>query len=176
MPDASSTPSPIAATGGLGFADAQPGELYRDEDVLDALEAALKATGQFDAIYRCSISEVSGKPAGNLRAACIEPNTESETDPNDGDDGPTEVVSAQVAITVIARHADPRTRDRIAGRLRNVARNALAGKSHCGLTMPDFTRFSAWQWQKPTPPTRMVRGTFGYKYQVDSYASFADDE
>jgi len=105
----------------------------------------------------------------------IEPMQESENDLWD-DDGPVEIISAQCAITLVVRHQDARERDRLVDRLKSVARNALNGRSLSNLTMPDFTRFSSFQSQKPTPPTRMIRGTFVYKYLVESFTSYATND
>ncbi len=176
-PDVTINAAPLVAIAGLGFPDVQPGRLYRDADILDAVAAALEATGEFDGIYRCSVTEVGGKRADNLRAVCVEPMTETESDLWDSfSTGPMEVVQAQCAITLIVRHQDAQERDRLIDRLKSVARNALNGRSLKGLTMPDFTRFASFQSQRPKPPERQVRGTFQYRYLVDTFTSYSAND
>lgn len=171
------TVSALAGSGTLSAATVSIVDGYRDSDILDAIEAALEATGEFDGIYRCSASELSGKPADDLRAVCLEPMVESDNDLWDSySDGPMELVSAQAAITLIVRHQDARVRDRLVDRLKSVARNALNGRSLCNLTLPDFTRFASFQSQKPKPPERMVRGTFAYRYLVDSFTNYSPND
>ena len=176
MADITVDVSALAGTGTLGDSDAQPHWIYRDADVLDEIERILDLTGEFDGVHRCALSEFN-QPSDHLRAAVIEPATETEADLWDSySDGPMELVKAQCAITLIVRHPDPKQRDRLVDRLKSIARNALNGQSLCGLTQPDFTRFQSFQSIKPKPPERQVRGTFGYRYTIDAFDEFSANE
>lgn len=166
--------APLIGRGGLGFPDAQPGWLFRGADILDAIADMLEATREFDSVYRHGVGEVGRDAASHgTRSVFIESMNENESDLWDDPSGPSEVVSGQVGITIVVRDQDPRDRDRMADRLKNVARNALNGRSICNLTLPDFTRFSTFQTQRAQPPSRMIRGTLVYKYLVDSFVSYA---
>lgn len=174
--DWSVSASVLAAAGAVGFPDAQPGWLRRDADVLAAMAAALDSTGEFDSVHVHGVLESGRDAASASRAAFVEPLVESEADLWGDPSGPVEVVSVQCVVTIVVRDQDPARRDRTADRLKSVARNALAGRSLCNLTMPAFTRFSSFQTQKASPPSRAVRGIFSYKYLVPSYTSYSVNE
>jgi hypothetical protein len=143
----------------------------RDRDVRNAIQAALLATSQFDAVWIWGLPENYGAAASNLAAAAIEPVGTEETDRWDSEpDGALEFAST-VRLTLLYRNDDPQLRDEGAELLLDTATNALNGQSLAGLTLPPWTIITAWSWAEPVPPERRITATFRYRYLVEGWAA-----
>ena len=144
----------------------------RDRDVRNAMQAALAATGAFDAVWLWGLPEAHGSGASRLAIATIEPVSSVQDDRWDSAATGSLVVTSQVAITLLARHEDPQTRDENAELLLDVVANALNGQSLAGFTIPELTRLASWRWSPPSAPERRVEAIFGYQYIVDFWNSY----
>lgn len=170
------TPTSLIGYAGLGFPDAGNLDTTRDYDVLESIQSLLEATQAFDLVAIRSISEIGGLPADAIRLAIIEPGTESDDDRWDDEFEPGGIVNGTCFITIVTRDQDQQARDRMADRLKMVARNAVNRNSLARKTFPDFTRFRSWQSQPAKPPERRVRGTFTYQYLIEGFTSFSAND
>jgi hypothetical protein len=146
--------------------------MSRDRDVRNAIQAALINTGAFDSVWIWGLPEDYGASSSNLAAAAIEPASSEQTDRWDDAVAGGLLVKSSVTITLLYRHEDPQLRDEAVELLFTTAADALNGKSLAALTVPAFTRFASWSWQKPTPPERRIVASFSYQYIVDGWDSY----
>ena len=146
----------------------------RDRDVRNAIQAALLATDAFDpnGVWLWGLPENYGSGACEARAAAIEPVSSTQDDRWDSEPAGGLVVTSQVRLTLLYRHEDPQLRDEGAELLLVTAANALNGASLAGLTLPPFTRFTAWSWQTATPPERRIAATFTYQYISEGWDAY----
>lgn len=144
----------------------------RDRDVRNAIQSALEATGAFDSVYVWGLPEDYGSGASQLAVAVIEPSVSTQTDLWDDNTTGALVVSSPVTLTFLARDEDPQLRDEAVERLLDVAADALNGQSLASFTLPAFTKFSSWRWEKPTAPERRIIATFVYQYLVAGWDQY----
>lgn len=144
----------------------------RDRDVRSAIQAALAATGAFDAVYLWGAPEGRGSGASRFAIATVEPLSSVQEDKFDSAATGSLVVTSQVALTLIARHEDPQLRDEAAELLLDVAADALNGQALAGFTIPELTRLLNWRWPAPTAPERWIEAVFSYQYIVDFWNSY----
>jgi len=144
----------------------------RDRDVRNAIQTALVATGAFDGVWIWGLPENYGTGASQLAAAAIEPESSTQDDRWDSQTAGGLVITSRVKITLLYRGEDPQARDEAAELLLDTLANALNGQSLAGLTMPAFTRLTAWSWQPPTPPERRIAATFSYAYIVEGWDEY----
>jgi hypothetical protein len=141
--------------------------------VRNAIQSALSATNAFDGVYLWGLPESWGTAASAAAAAVIEPCSSTQDDKWDAQTGGGLVVTSLVAITLLQRMEDPQLRDEAAELLLDTAANALNGADLVpGFTMPAFTRFRQWNWQKATPPERRITATFEYQYEIEGWDAY----
>jgi hypothetical protein len=146
--------------------------LARDRDVRNAIQAALVATGAFDAVYVWGLPEDYGSGASNMALAVIEPESSAQEDRWDAAPTGDLIVTSRATITLIFRAEDPQIRDEAAELLFDTAANALSGQSLAGFTVPGLTRFVSWKWQPPTAPERRITAVFSYQYIVPGWDEY----
>lgn len=144
----------------------------RDRDVRNAIQTALTTTGAFDAVWIWGLPEDYGSSASSLSAAAIEPDSSTQEDRWDAATWGGLIVTSRVTITLLYRHEDPQLRDEAAELLFDTAANALNGQCLAGLTLPQFTRFISWRWERPAPPERRIAAAFSYQYVVEGWDSY----
>lgn len=137
-----------------------------ERDVRVAVRDLLDATTAFDGVYLSGLPERRGERGGDLQAAAVEPDETAASCGWDDVSG-SSVMTARATITLLARDDDPQTRDEMAERLLETARDALDGRSLAGKTLPEWTRIRSWTWLKPTPPERRIGATLEFRYLVD---------
>jgi len=146
--------------------------MSRDRDVRNAIQAALVATNAFDGVWIWGLPEDYGTRASQLAAAAIEPVSSTQDDRWDSQTAGGLVITSRVRITLLYRKDDPQVRDEGVELLLNTTANALNGQNLAGLTLPAWTRLTAWSWQPPTPPERRITATFSYAYIVEGWDSY----
>jgi hypothetical protein len=140
--------------------------LFRERDVRCLIRDMLEQTGAFDGAYLSGLPEERGERAGNSRTVSIEPAETRQVDPWDEPDGDP-IMTCQVALTILARHEDPQTRDEIAELLLNVAANALWRSTLGGAAIASRTQIRSWNWQPTKAPERRIKAVLEYQYLVD---------
>jgi hypothetical protein len=146
----------------------------RDRDVRNAIHDALVATGAFDGVWIWGLPEDYGSAASQLAAAAIEPKSSKQDDRWDAAPAGGLLVTSRVRITLVQRNDDPQLRDEAAERLFDSAANALNGQCFAGITLPQFSRFLIWRWERPTAPERRITSTFSYSYIVEGWNAYDD--
>jgi hypothetical protein len=147
--------------------------MARDRDVRDAIQTALQATDAFDAVYLCGLPEDYGSGASQLAVAVIEPESTEQTDIWDDQNIGALVNQSRVTITLLARNEDPQLRDEAVEDLFDVATDALNGAALvAGFTIPAYTKFKGWRWEKATAPERRIVASFMYSYIVPGWGSY----
>ncbi len=150
----------------------------RDRDVRNAIRDALLATSAFDAVWIWGLPEDYGSAASQLKAAAIEPVSSDQSDRWDAQPAGGLIVTSKVAITFLARDDDPQARDETAELLFDTAANTLNGENfaeyngNVAMTMPGWTRFLSWRWEKPVAPERRIAATFSYAYIVEGWDNY----
>jgi hypothetical protein len=143
---------------------------YRERDVREAIQSLLDVTGKFDGVYLSGSPEDRGERSSDRYAAVVEPDATSAAAFWDDPDAGAMVMTATVALTVVARHEDPEIRDEAAELLLNTAADVLNGRSLAGLTLPGFTRVRSWTWLKPHAPERRIAAKIEYQYLVEPWS------
>ena len=143
-----------------------------DRDVRNAIQTALLESNAFDGVWVWGLPEDYGTGTSTLAGTAIEPVSGSEQDLWDGSGQIGLVVTGTVSLTLLYRNEDPQLRDEGAELLLNTAADAINGQSLAGLTLPDKTRITAWQWQQPTAPERRIKATVQYQYISESWDGF----
>jgi hypothetical protein len=146
--------------------------MSRDRDVRNAIQAALVATGAFDAVWIWGLPEDYGTGASSLAAAAIEPVSSVQSDRWDSQTAGGLVVTSQITITFLYRHEDPQLRDEACELLFDTAADALNGQCFAELTLPGLTRFTSWRWEKPAAPERRIGAVFSYAYIVEGWDGY----
>jgi hypothetical protein len=136
-------------------------ELARDRDVRNAIQSALVGTEAFDVVWIWGLPEDYGAGASS-----------DQTDRWDSAPGGGLVVTSLVSITLLYRHEDPQLRDEAVELLFDTAANALNGQCLGGFTLPHFTRFVSWRWERPTAPERRISAVFSYQYIVEGWTAY----
>lgn len=128
----------------------------RDPDILDDIQARLKAIGLFDNVYRSALPEDRGQSASDNMAAAVAMNEWQEID--DADDGPNLRLQRTVrwTLTLFVREDDPQVRERKLDKLLAASQKALDGKSLAGVTVPDWTRLRRGTYQTPASPEQRM--------------------
>lgn len=141
----------------------------RDRDVRNAIQAALLATGLFDAVWIWGLPEDYGDGSSKMSACAIEPVSGKEEDLWDTEPTGGIIIWGVLRLTIVSRAEDPQARDESAELLLNTAMNALNGTSLASLTMPEHTKFASWKWEKPVNVERRITTTFNYRYIVEGW-------
>jgi len=139
--------------------------MARERDVRTAARDALLATGVFADVWLTGLPEQYGQAASELTAAAIAP--KSGRKKTRGDAGNANIwieVTSVVIVTLLVRNSDPQLRDEQLELLKDTAEDALDGQSLGGLTIPDLTYLSDWQYEKETPPERRLTAKLTYSY------------
>jgi hypothetical protein len=140
--------------------------MARERDVRNAIQEALIATGAFSGVWLSGLPEGFGQAASELTAAAIEPlstrlATGWDAAPTGGLD-----YTAELIVTLLARHPDPQLRDELAEQLLDFMINAVNGQSLAGFTLPQQTMITSWRWLPAKPPERRISATVGFAYIV----------
>lgn len=147
----------------------------RERDIRNAINEALTATNQFDAVWIWGLPENYGTGASNQKSAAIEPMNTSETDLYDDEPEGAIVYTCNMVITLLYRHEEPQLRDEGAELLLTTAQNAVNGSALMAFNLPDLlpakTRFTGWTWQPPESAERRIRATFQATYMIDGWNS-----
>jgi hypothetical protein len=143
----------------------------RDRNIRNAIQTALVATGAFDGVWISGLPENYGTGSSQIAAAAIEPLYSREDDRWDSQTTGGIIIASRLMITLLYRHDDPQVRDETVEMLLNTAAAALNGQSLTGLTICEFTKFTSWTWENPTPPERRIKATFEYSYIVEGWAN-----
>lgn len=139
----------------------------RDWSILEAVQAALKETGEFDDVYLSDLPESRGRGAGELKLAIIEPQEWDEIDARDDPDDVEDTVQIKFRLTLIVRHGDPVSRDAEVDRLLNVAKNVVDSQTLVrGLTIPGWTKLRRGRWERAVAPERRMTITGETAYWV----------
>lgn len=140
--------------------------MARERDVRDAIKNALVATGAFSEVWLTGLPESFGQRASDLAAVAIEPLSTRLT--SGWDAAPTGGLdyTAELAVTLLARHADPQLRDELAEQLLSFLIDCVNGQSLAGFTIPQHTMVNSWRWLPPRPPERRISATVGFAYIV----------
>jgi len=146
----------------------------RDRDVRNAIHDILLATGAFDGVWIWGLPEDFGTGGSQLAAVAIEPQSSVLEDRWDSAPGGGLVITSRLTITLIQRDDDPQLRDEAAERLFELTAGALNSQCLSGLTLPQFSRFLDWRWEKPVAPERRIVATFSYSYIVEGWTAFDD--
>jgi len=149
--------------------------MSRERDARLAIQSALVATGDFDpeAVFLWGLPEDYGSGSDKFAACMISPKSTRQSDEFDDTPSGGIVMTCQVVITFLFRHEDPQLRDEGVERLLNSAENALNGaKLVDGYTLPAFTRFKSWAWQKPEDPERRITANFEFLYLQEGWQDF----
>lgn len=151
-------PSPLAgATGDWG--------------VLDDARDRLKASGEFDGVYRSALPEEKGRPSGDRLAAVVAPADWEQTDESDDEEEVQSTRRVHWTLTLIVRDDDPETRERTLDRLLAVSQNALDGQALGGITIPDWTRLRRGRYGTPSGPEQRMTVTGEFAYWVAGFNS-----
>ena len=146
--------------------------MSRDRDVRNAVQAALIATGAFDAVWIWGLPEDYGTGASNMAAAALEADETTENDPWDSQPTGGLVMTSVMTITLLYRAEDPQLRDEAAELLIDTTCNALNGQSLARFTIPAWTRVRRWKWEKAAAPERRITARLEYQYIVEGWDSF----
>ena len=140
--------------------------MARERDVRSAIRDALVATGAFSDVWLTGLPEGFGQGASSLAAAAIEPLSTRLADGWDAAPGGGLDYTAEITVTLLARHPDPQLRDELAEQLLNFLIDAVNGQSLAALTIPQHTMITSWRWLSPHPPERRINATVGFSYIV----------
>ena len=140
--------------------------MARERDVRNAIQNALIATGAFADVSLAGLPEGFGQGASDLTAAAIEPLSTRLA--SGWDAAPTGGLdyTAELAVTLLARHPDPQLRDELAEQLLDFLIDSVNGQSLAGFTIPQHTMITCWRWLPPKPPERRINATVGFAYIV----------
>ena len=145
--------------------------MARDRDVRNALQVVLQNTGQFDNVYVSGLPEDYGIGSDRVSIAVIEPVSSTERDDWDSETTGGILIQGTAQITLLARQPDPQLRDEAVELLLEYTANTVNGQSLAGLTLPPWTRITAWRWLPATHPERRIQATFQYSYIVEGWGS-----
>jgi hypothetical protein len=140
--------------------------MARERDVRNAIKDALVATGVFSDVWLTGLPEGFGQGASELTAAAIEPlSTQIATGWDAAPSGGLDY-TAELAVTLLARHPDPQLRDELAEQLLDFLINAVNGQSLADFTIPQQTMITSWRWLPAKAPERRINATVGFAYIV----------
>lgn len=141
---------------------------YRDWYVLEAIQALLQETRQFDAVYLSELPESRGQHAGELKVAVLEPTDWDESDDTDDPDDVQDTVRQRFKLTLMIRDDDPVARDREVDRLLSTCKNAINGQPLVpGQTIPGWTKLRRGKWEPARAPERRMTISGETAYFVD---------
>lgn len=147
--------------------------MSRERDVRTALQAALIATELFGDVWLTGLPEDYGQGASELAAAAIEPASTSYTTGWDAAPGGGLDYTAQLTVTLLARHPDPQLRDELAEQLLDALANAANGQPLVpGFTFAQKTLVTGWRWLPAAHPERRIAATVSYAYLVPGWDAF----
>jgi hypothetical protein len=140
--------------------------MARERDVRNTIKELLLATGAFSDVWITGLPEDYGQAASSLTAAAIEPVSTRLTSGWDAAPSGGLDYTSELSVSLLARHPDPQLRDELAEQLLDYLINAVNGQSLAGLTIPQHTMITSWQWLTPKPPERRITATVGFAYLV----------
>jgi hypothetical protein len=143
----------------------------RERDIRNAIQAALLATNEFDAVEVWGKPEDYGVGASLFKLAIIEPGGSAQTDLWDAPPDAGIVIASRIRITLYARAEDPQLRDEMAEQLVSVVANAINFQQLVQYNMPALSRVKSWEWMPPAPPERQIVITYECQYIVDPATS-----
>jgi hypothetical protein len=144
----------------------------RDRDVRNAVQTALVQTNAFDGVWVWGLPEDYGTGSSKQAAAVIIPQSSRQEDLWDAAPAGGLVITSRIAVTLLNRNEDPQLRDEGAELLLDTAANALNGQSLAGLTFPQTTRITQWDWQPVTVPERRIQAILTYQYIVEGWEAY----
>jgi hypothetical protein len=146
--------------------------MSRDRDVRNAVQAALTETNAFDGVWIWGLPEDFGTGSSQQAAAAIVPQSSRQEDLWDAAPAGGLVITSRVAITLLYRNEEAQARDEGAELLLDTAANALNGQSLAGLTFPQTTRITQWDWQPAASAERRIQAILTYQYIVEGWESY----
>lgn len=168
-------------TGGLGSRPVvPPGSLaQRDMHVWRAIVHAISDTDAFDAVL------IGERPSGRGQfgadrtpAAIVTPTTGAELDAWDDFSDVEPRVDGAFFLTIVVRDEDAARRFATLDRLRQVASNAISGRSLAGLTVAGLTRLRSWTFEGDGSPEKhlVIRGEYAYLVPGDTARDESEEE
>ncbi len=146
--------------------------MSRDRDVRNAVQAALIETNAFNGVWIWGLPEQYGTGADEQAAAAVVPQSSRQEDLWDAAPAGGLVITSRVGLILLYRHTDPQLRDEGTELLLDTAANALNGQSLAGLTFPQTTRVTGWDWQPAEAPERRIQATLTYQYLVEGWDEY----
>jgi hypothetical protein len=146
--------------------------MARDRDVRNAIASALEASGFFDAVITTGLRKLDDQAAEDLRAVSIQPVSSTQSDTWDAPVAAYVQVDSTVRLIFVVRAQDEQTRDDTVELLLMHAQDLLNGQILAGITLPEWTKFTSYTWEDPTPPERKITAAFAYRYLVSGWNSF----
>jgi hypothetical protein len=144
--------------------------LGRERDIRNAVVTALQATNQFNLVTVNGLPEEYGFGVDENSAAVIEPLSTAEEDRWDDAPGGGVIYKCDIVVTLLFRSEDPQARDEGAELLLDYTVNAISGQILVpGLTMPEFTKFTSWRWEKAVHPERRIIATLSVSYLIEGW-------
>jgi hypothetical protein len=140
--------------------------------VRNAVVTALQATNAFDGVFVWGLPEDHGTGSSKQAEAIVTPQSSRQEDLWDAAPAGGLVITSQVAITLFYRNEDPQLRDEGAELLLDTTANALNGQSLGGLTFPQTTRITQWNWPPPASVERQIQTVLSYQYIVEGWESY----
>lgn len=139
-----------------------------DRHVLRAIADAIRATNQFDGVYRGIITDGAGKPADFAAIAVVYADNFEETSVYDDDDETQYQHNFRFRVTVEARNDDPELREEELDRLYCAIANVINYKSLDSLTIPALTLIRRGNYGKPDHPSQPLELYGETAYFVDA--------
>ena len=137
--------------------------MSRERDIRNAVQDAVSATGEFDAVWQGGLVDPRGQAASEWKGLGIEPASTSRGTGYDAETGGGWVYECRIDLEIVVRNDDTIARDEEAERLLNVVRNVAYG-SLGGLTLAQRTYVDSWRWLRPVPPERRIRCVLAAPY------------
>ena len=144
----------------------------RDRDVRNAIQAALTATGAFNAVHVWGLPADYGSGSSEQAAAWIVPQNSRQQDDWDAAPEGGLLITSQVAIVLAYRDDDPQLRDEGVELLLDTTANALNGQGLAGLILPQTARMLGWSWQPPESAERRIQAMFSYQYIIEGWDNY----
>ena len=132
----------------------------RDDQILANVQAALRATNEFDAVILTKLPEETAFPASGRSAAYVLPYSYDEQSRHFDNDGPTYRRTVRYQLVIATRNADQVCRDAELSRLDDVCQNALTGINLGAQTLPAWTKCGSGRYQTPNAPERRMIDSF----------------
>lgn len=141
-----------------------------DWDVIEDVQARLRATNEFDAVYD-EMPELRGRSSGERSVAVVLFRDVTEVDEFNDSAGARSIARGRFTVRLLARDDDPEMRWANLCRRGAVAMNVINGQALANLTFPALTRLRFGRVETRTPPEQALVLDGEYVYQVLGHAS-----